>query len=260
MNALIKTVAPIVVVLASLGSLFFVAKIAGTKKSQASEIVALKGDVTQTKGKLAKSETTLKDAQAALMGAQNEAAQASAAAQTAKNEAQAAKTAADQKVNEVQDQLAAKDKQIADVKAQLAKNATELQKLQENAIKTAELEKLDEIKAKVTALTDENKELGRQLGVLRDENRKLLAAKEELTTTPVTVRGQIASVQDRWGFVVLNVGEAQQVRANSQFLVYRDSKLVCKVQVVSVAAQTSIAEVLTDYQRGEPRVGDLVVR
>jgi chromosome segregation ATPase len=260
MNALVKTIAPIVVVLASLGSLFFVSKVATTKKAQHAQIVTLQGDVARVKDKLGKTEVTLKDTQTQLFNAQNDTAQANAAMTEAKKETQTTKEALDQKtkaLEETQGKLTAANKDLEEAKTAVAKSADELQKLQE---KSAELAKLDEIKGKVAALTDENKELGRQLGSFREENRKLLAMNEELKTTPSSVRGQVSVVQDRWGFVVLNVGEEQKVRANAQFLVYRDSKLVCKVQVVSVGAKTSIAEMLPEYQRGYPRVGDLVVR
>ena len=260
MNVLVKTVAPIIVVIASLGSLFYISKLDSTKKTQHTEIVSLQGDVQRAKEKQAKTETDLKAKTQDLLNAQNEVAQANAATTTAKGEAQAAKEAADQKaktLEELQGKLTANTKELEEAKALSAKSAEELQKLQE---KVADVAKLDEAKTKVAALSEENKEFGRQLAALRDDNKKLLAAKEELTTTPVTVRGQIAAVQDRWGFVVLNVGEEQRVRAHAQFLVYRDSKLICKVQVVSLSAKTSIAEVMSDYQHGYPRVGDLVVR
>ena len=60
-------------------------------------------------------------------------------------------------------------------------------------------------------------------------------------------------------FVVLDIGRSQHVTSNAQFLVYRDSKMIGKVQVLSVGASTSVAEVLPEYQRGTPRVGDLVI-
>ena len=91
MNVLVKTVAPIIVVIASLGSLFYISKLDSTKKTQHTEIVSLQGDVQRAKEKQAKTETDLKAKTQDLLNAQNEVAQANAAATAAKGEAQTAK-------------------------------------------------------------------------------------------------------------------------------------------------------------------------
>ena len=57
----------------------------------------------------------------------------------------------------------------------------------------------------------------------------------------------------------MDVGHDKLVQPKSEFLVYRDSKFVGKVQVVSVAAENSIAQILPDYLQRPPQPGDLVV-
>jgi hypothetical protein len=81
----------------------------------------------------------------------------------------------------------------------------------------------------------------------------------ELTTTPIGVHGRVSVVQGKWGFIVLDVGHAQKVQPNTEFLVYRDSKLVSKVKVVSVADQNCVAQILPDYLKRPPLPGDLAV-
>ena len=73
------------------------------------------------------------------------------------------------------------------------------------------------------------------------------------------MRGHVSFVQGKWGFLVLDVGQEQKVRPNTEFLVYRDSKFIAKVQVVSVATHNSIAQILPEYLRQPPISGDLVV-
>ena len=80
-----------------------------------------------------------------------------------------------------------------------------------------------------------------------------------LTTTPVGLRGHVTSVQEKWGFLVLDVGQAQRVQPNAEFLVYRDTKLIGKVQVVSVAANNCIAQIMPEYLRSTPSVGDIII-
>jgi hypothetical protein len=82
---------------------------------------------------------------------------------------------------------------------------------------------------------------------------------EDLTTTPAGVRGRVSLVENNWGFVVLDIGDTQRVRRNSEFLIYRDAKLVGKVHITSVAANTSVAQILPGYQGGPPRPGDMAV-
>jgi septal ring factor EnvC (AmiA/AmiB activator) len=266
MNALVKVVAPIIVVLASLGSLYFANELGKTKKSQASEIKELNGTLTSTRGKLDKTEGELNTTRKEL----NENVQARATAEGALTAAKADIEQKSKTITDLQGQVTAKTGELDETKKSLVTAQEESKKVQD---KVAELEKqlgdanteklkasVKDLEGKVANLSDENKVLGQQLGVLKSENTKLVAEKEDWTTTPATVRGSISAVQDKWGFVVLNVGERDKVRRDSKFLVYRDSKLVCKLQVVSISPDCSIAEVISDYRRGEPRVGDLVLR
>lgn len=267
MNMLVKVIAPIIVVLASLGSLFFISRLADTKKTQAQTIVDTKASLDRTEKKLEATENTVKQKTAEILAKDGQIAKAESDLTTAKKEAKDAQDLAQQRMKEVeaaQTQFADKTKEAEETKTKLATAEQEVTTLrtqaQETAKKIEELAKLDELKKQVGALGEENKELGRQLGDLRGQNTKLAGELEDLRVTPVNVRGQVSAIQDRWGFVVLNIGEQQKVRADTQFMVYRDTKLVCKVQVVSVGQNTSIAEVMPDFQRGYPRVGDNVLR
>jgi hypothetical protein len=112
---------------------------------------------------------------------------------------------------------------------------------------------------KMIAQTENIEVLGQQLEKMKDENTTLLATIEELRTTPVNLRGQIVGVRNDWGFCVLNVGKNDRVQTNTQFLVYRDTKFIGKLQVTEVGASTSIANILPEFTRTPLRDGDLVV-
>ena len=122
-----------------------------------------------------------------------------------------------------------------------------------------DIKDLGTLKEKLSAQADENKMLGEQLASMRQENTTLKQKLEELTVTPTGVRGKVSVVEGEWGFVVLDVGEAQRVRPKTEFLVYRDKKFVGKVQVTLVSANTSIAQIVPGYPGGGPRAGDLAV-
>jgi hypothetical protein len=157
---------------------------------------------------------------------------------------------------------------VADRTRELEQAKTELTAAQENMKKIQDslaeagiedIKSIEQLRDKIVAQTEENKILGRQLLVMRDENLMLKQKVEELSITPVNLRGTIAEVRDNWGFVVLDLGKNQRVQTNTNFLVYRDTKLIGKVQVRSVGQTTSVAEVLPEFQRAALRVGDLVV-
>lgn len=264
MNALVKIVAPIIVILTCIGSLVFVNRLDTIKKDQRAKIDGLTTDLGNTRGKLAKTEDTLKTTQGDLLKTQTEREQVKGELAKANENLTAAQNESKQKdgtITELQGKVAAKDKDVETAKADLVKAQADLEaEKAKSAAAQGAPEKVKELEGKLDALTKENKVVGEQVVALQAVKAKLEAEKLEWTVTPPSVRGMISAVQDNWGFVVLNIGEQQKVRKEAQFLVYRDSKLVCKVQVVNVMANNSIAEVLPDYQRSAPRVGDQVLR
>ncbi len=253
MNKLGK-VAPIVVILASLGSLFFVFQLSGKKKDLTEQNTALTSDKERLDKDLASTRADLRTTKTALTKTTDD-------LNTASNSLQVAQDSLTQKTQEadgLKARLDAKSKDLDQAKTELASAQETLKKIQE-ITQSEDFKNVDQVRDKLTAQADENKLLGRQLIIMRDENRQLKEQVSELSSTPINLRGRVAAVQENWGFVVLDIGRAQHVGANSHFLVYRDSKMVGKVQVMSVGATTSVAEMLPDYQRGAPRVGDLVI-
>jgi uncharacterized protein YidB (DUF937 family) len=257
MNKLGK-IAPIIVILACLGSLYLAYTLAGIKKTQADKIAELNNSLTTTTASLNKTKGTLRQTEADLSKTKSDLDQANSTLQTTK-------TALDQKTQEadgLKTQLTTATQELEQSKTQLASAQGALKKIQE-ALKDAGLGEnvtnIEKVRDKIVSLSDENKVLGQQLTVKQSENQQLKAEIDDLKNTPIGVRGRVSLVQSKWGFVVIDVGNAQHVRPNAEFLVYRDSKFVGKVQVVSVATHNSIAQILPDYLRKPPQPGDLVV-
>jgi hypothetical protein len=246
MNKLGK-IAPIVVIVACLGSLFFVFKLSGQKKDMQGQIAGLTSEKQQLETTLASTKKDLSTTKTALQKTTEDldatkgtlqATQASLAQKT--QEADGLRTQLDGTVKELDQAKLDRDgaqKIIKDIQDSLGGQDI-------NTLR---------------ATADENKILGKQLVAMRDENQTLKKKVEELSTTPPNLRGQIAAVQDSWGFVVLDIGRNQHVTANAQFVVYRDAKMVGKVQVLSVGASTCVAEILPEFERTGFRVGDTVV-
>jgi len=256
MNKLAKF-APIIVVIACLGSLALTFLVAKTKKEHLDKIAELDGSLTATKATLAKTENKLKQTETDLTKTKGDLEQANATLLTTK-------AALDEKTKEadaLKTQVADKDTQLQKATTDLAAAQGALTKIQEGLtrIGIGDIGSLDKLSEKILNLSEENKVLAQQLTSLHNENQKLHEQVEFLSTTPVGLRGRVQLVQSKWGFIVMDLGHAQRVRPNTEFLVYRDSKFVGKVQVVSVAANNCIAQILPDYQRRPPQPGDLVV-
>ncbi|MEI6083434.1 MAG: hypothetical protein WCS70_03955, partial [Verrucomicrobiota bacterium] len=157
--------------------------------------------------------------------------------------------------------VADKTPELDKTKTELVSSQDSLKKIQDSLVAAGitDISNIDKLRDKIVNQTEDFKILGQQMVVMRDENSMLKQKVEELSTAPVNLRGSIAEVRDAWGFVVLDLGKDQRVQTNTNFLVYRDTKMVGKVQVRTVGQATSVAEILPEFQRGVLRVGDLVV-
>lgn len=247
-------IALVVVILAGAGSLFFAYQLGNTKTSLKADNEKLTSEVTQK-------DTAAKQAQQAAVSAEQARQQAVNAAAAAGAEAQAARAELTTKQSEIdaaKAQTAEIQKQAEDTAAKLAAAQETLQKIQAST-QSGPGSDVGDIGAKLAAMGDENKLLSEQLINMRDETHRLKTELAKKTETPVGVRGKVAAVEDKWSFVVLNVGQQQRVQPNSEFIVYRDTKMITKVQVLTVGPTTSVAEILPDYNLGAPRVGDMVL-
>ncbi|HXI84629.1 MAG TPA: hypothetical protein VNL17_11145 [Verrucomicrobiae bacterium] len=256
MNKLGK-IAPIVVIIACLGSGFFAYELQVMKKAHLGKIAELNDSLTTTTAKLTKAESTLKQAQNDLTQTKGDLAKAT-------NDLQTTKVALDQKTQEadgLKTQMADKDKELQQAKTDLGASQAMVTKIKDGLSKAGitDIDNLDKLTDKIVSLGDENKILGQQLVTLHADNVQLKEKLEFLTTTPVGLRGHVTVVQEKWGFLVLDVGQAQRVQPNAEFLVYRDTKLIGKVQVVSVAANNCIGQIMPEYMHGTPVVGDLII-
>ena len=256
MNKLGK-IAPIIVILACLGSGFFGYELQVMKKTHLTKIADLTDSFNTTTAELGKTKSTLKKAESDLAQNKSDLAKASA-------DLQATKVALDQKTTEadgLKTQMADKDKDLQQTKTDLASAQDTLKKITDGLMKAGitDIGNIDKLSDKVVSLGDENKILGQQLTTLHAENQQLKEKLDYLTTTPVGLRGHVTVVQEKWGFLVLDVGQTQRVQPNAEFLVYRDTQLIGKVQIVSVAANNCIGQIMPEYQRSTPVVGDLII-
>jgi hypothetical protein len=82
---------------------------------------------------------------------------------------------------------------------------------------------------------------------------------EKPVILPASLKGKVLVMDPKWNFVVLDVGEDQEVKPFGELLVNRDGKLVAKVQVTSVQKDRSVANIMSGWQLGDVLEGDQVI-
>jgi len=76
---------------------------------------------------------------------------------------------------------------------------------------------------------------------------------------PMGLRGKILAVDQKFQFVVLDVGADQGVKERGELLVSRNGNMIAKVQVATVDKSRCIANILPGWQKGDLLEGDLVI-
>ena len=65
---------------------------------------------------------------------------------------------------------------------------------------------------------------------------------------PVGLAGKVMTVDPKWHFVVLNIGEKQGVLKDGVMNVHRDAKLIGKVRISTVLPDRCIANVMNEWK------------
>ena len=105
----------------------------------------------------------------------------------------------------------------------------------------------------------ENVVLGKKIDKLQRDLAKYTEGQERIVYLPINLKGQVMVSDPKWDFVVLNVGENQQVLEDGELLIHRNGKLVAKVKVTNVQKDRSIANVVPGSKLGEILEGDQVI-
>jgi cell shape-determining protein MreC len=95
-----------------------------------------------------------------------------------------------------------------------------------------------------------NKLLARDRDDWKKRYQDIAGANEQVLEPPGLV-GKILDVDPKYGFVVLNIGSDNGVIERGDMIIDNNGRYVGKVHIVSVGKNTSIANILPDWTRGE---------
>lgn len=236
-------IASVVISLATAGLGFFNKGALGKTKE---DLVASEAAKTAADQKTAAAEKSLKTKSDELTTAQAAQAQAEAATASAKTELATAKSALDAATGKANDF----EKQVADIttdrdswkaKAEASgTNGTPVanQSSEQLAELTTQLQERDTLIAKLQSELDGGK------SKLKDYETK--AKDRELKLLAKGTEGRVLAVNPAWNFVVLNLGDKQNVSNNTELLVKRGTRFLGKVRITSVEPSTSIADIVAN--------------
>ena len=105
---------------------------------------------------------------------------------------------------------------------------------------------------------EENRLLGQKIRKVENE-LAIYKVQDYVVPLPANLKGKVLVSDPKWQFVVLNVGEDQNVLPGGELLINRDGKLVAKVKVSSVQKDRAVANVVPGWQLGEIFEGDLAI-
>jgi chromosome segregation ATPase len=110
-----------------------------------------------------------------------------------------------------------------------------------------------------SALLDQEKILNRNIVNLK--NKLSRYEDEEPVIAMPGLKGRVVDVDNKWEFVILDVGSNQGALEGGQLMVRRGDKLVGKVKLVTVEANRSVANVMPGWKQGDVTVaaGDNVL-
>jgi hypothetical protein len=112
-------------------------------------------------------------------------------------------------------------------------------------------------RAEVEAVNGEKVVLLRTITRLTNELAKYIGP-SEYVKLPAGMHGKILTVDPKWDFVILDIGEDQGVIPDGELLVSRQGKLVAKIVVSRVQKDRCVANLVPGWKLGDMIEGDEV--
>ena len=206
------------------------------RKTAETDLAKTKKDLNKTQGELASTQQQLTDTQ------------------SERDKAVVTATAQSKRANELSDKLVATTQERDDARNEVASyKSTGFTPEQVGKLGRT----LKEAQDMIEAGNQEKAVLQRSVARLQTRLEKYEGTNYDIVLR-ADLKGKILVVDPKWDFVVLNIGEEQGLKQDSELLVSRDGKLVAKVIVRTIEKGRSIANVIPGWKLGEVIEGDEV--
>jgi hypothetical protein len=241
----------ILAIIAALGAgalNFFVVKdklatLVADRDTQRDGRISAEGERDKTKKELARTQNDLSQTQQQLTDANSE-----------RDKALANADAQSKRADDLSDKLATATQQLNDAQNNLAAYTATGIKAEDVGKLSRDLKNANDA---IEAANGEKMVLTRTITRLKSELNKF-EGDQEPVKLPADLKGKIVTVDPKWDFVVLDIGDNQGVLQDGELLVSRDGQLVAKVIVRSVEKDRCIANIVPGWKLGEVIEGDEV--
>lgn len=119
-------------------------------------------------------------------------------------------------------------------------------------------DELTDIKTRFGLAVDRNKILEKKIGELKSEASDTVELAKIVVKSMPRLSGKIISVNEDFGFVVIDLGRQDALDVGTIFSVYRQEDLIGKVQIEEVRDQISAATVLPGWANSQIKINDVV--
>ena len=124
----------------------------------------------------------------------------------------------------------------------------------------ATVDELKKATAEIAAIEEEKSILNRSLKRVQARLDELVGTNEvQAVQLRLGLKGKVMVVDPKWDFVVLDIGEKQDVLPNAIMMVSRNGKLIGKVKIVRVMSDRCVANVEPGSKVTEIMEGDQVL-
>jgi len=147
-------------------------------------------------------------------------------------------------------------------------NATIAQKDAQIAQANSTIEQLEQDKVGLQAQVDDlNNQLVKKDDEIRDAEAQIATLERIIKdidepTRPkklIGLTGRVMFVNPEWNFVVLDIGRAEGLAAETEMHVHRNDQLVGKIRITSVEENSAIANIVKDWEQSPVQEGDNVL-
>ncbi len=193
-----------------------------------------------------------------------------------KRNAESAQQEAEEELLTVRDQFDQARKSLIEQRSRAEENSVRANELDRRLLETErnlsawealtiKVEDVKNLAGKIAILKEQSSAFSQENGILLKGNRILQAeldryeGKKTKVLLKADLKGEVTAVDPKWNFIVINIGDQDDVLKGGELLVSREGKLIGKVIVTSVEKNRSIANVLPDWSRNDILEGDQVI-
>lgn len=176
----------------------------------------------------------------------------------------------EEELNGTKQQLSAAQESINKLKGELASAVEARKKAEADLAKWTQLgvspeqvvaltKKVKDQSDAIAALEDEKKILARTVNELKNKIELIVGKDEYVVPLPANTKGNVVAVDPKWNFVVLDLGQKNEMLEGGVLMVHRNSQLVGKVRIREVYPDRCVATVMPGWKLGEIEEGDQVI-